>query len=72
MVFDSNDEESVAVKDNIEYVLKSINVKTKEQEVIVPEDEEEESLDIDEDGVEIETISATTNETLYSFQEYFA
>ena len=42
LVFDEADDESVAVKENIQYVLNSINVKTSTQKVFVPEDNEDE------------------------------
>jgi hypothetical protein len=40
LVFDGNDETSITLKDNIAYVLKSINVSSKTAEIYIPDDEE--------------------------------
>lgn len=66
LVFDEADDESVAVKENIQYVLNSINVKTSTQKVFVPEDNEDE-LEADEADT---TIVSTDIKSLFSFQEY--
>lgn len=54
LIFADNDEESIAVKDNIEYVLNSINVSTATKKVNLPDEEGAEKSETTADIVMIE------------------
>ena len=67
IVFDKNDDDSIALKNNIEYVLNSINVSTKTQEIEVPK----EIIEDEEEMVLLQNTSATnTDRETYDFTRY--
>ena len=67
IVFDKNDDDSIALKNNIEYVLNSINVSTKTQEIEVPK----EIIEDEEEMVLLQNTSATnTDRETYDFTKY--
>lgn len=67
IVFDANDEESVLIKENIEYVLHSINVFTNTHEVCIPTDDEIDDDPLIEDNTAV-AINTVTEE--YDYKAY--